>query len=220
MLAINSGAMVAAAVFVIAAGLIGWVVTRLGVLRRQAEQRAREAQIRLDLTNRLAGGEEPASVASAAEAIVGLSDSPCARCTSVTCRSWPAGPAIKPPVSTCASRSATSWSTAWGRSRRWRATTTQSWRHSSRRLAAAHDRVRLERESREARAAIQVGQSRAGLLSAVSHNLRTPPAPIRLAASTLRSPDVHLEPADRRDLLDTVVDETEWLERMVAGRDV
>ena len=83
-------------------------------------------------------------------------------------------------------------------------------------LAAARDRARLERESREARVAIQVGQSRAGLLSAVSHNLRTPLASIRAAASTLRSPDAHLEAADRRDLLDTVVDETERLERMVA----
>ena len=55
-------------------------------------------------------------------------------------------------------------------------------------LAATHDRQRLEAEASEARVAVQISQTRSGFLSAVSHNLRTPLASIRAAASTLRSP--------------------------------
>jgi two-component system sensor histidine kinase KdpD len=79
-----------------------------------------------------------------------------------------------------------------------------------------HDRQRLESEARDARVAAEMSQTRAGFLSAVSHNLKTPLASIRAAASTLRSPDAHLDPTDEREMLDTVIDETERLERLVA----
>jgi two-component system sensor histidine kinase KdpD len=65
--------LVALGAFLVTAALIGWVVTRLDGLRQTAEHRAREAQIRLDLTHRLGGGDDPATVAgSAASAIVQL----------------------------------------------------------------------------------------------------------------------------------------------------
>ena len=52
---------------------------------------------------------------------------------------------------------------------------------------------RLESEAREARIAAQVGRTRSGFLSAVTHNLRTPLASIKAAASTLRSPRSRLD---------------------------
>ena len=82
-------------------------------------------------------------------------------------------------------------------------------------LATAVDRLRFESEAREARIAAQVGRTRSGFLSAVTHNLRTPLASIKAAASTLRSPRSRLDDADRAELLDTIYDETERLERLV-----
>jgi two-component system sensor histidine kinase KdpD len=217
-LEINSGDdVVAAAVFVIAAALIGWVVTRLGVLRRHAEQRAREAQIRLDLTNRLAGGEDPSSVArSAAEAIVGLFGFTVCTVSLGGVSELARGPGDQATGDHVRLEVGQVVVDGLGPITRMEGDDHSVLEALVAALAAAQDRVRLERESREARVAIQVGQSRAGLLSAVSHNLRTPLASIRAAASTLRSPEAHLEAEDRRDLLDTVVDETERLERMVA----
>jgi two-component system sensor histidine kinase KdpD len=217
-LAINSGDdVVAAAVFVIAAALIGWVVSRLGALRRQAERRAREAQIRLDLTNRLAGGEEPTSVArSAAEAIVGLFGFTVCTVHLGDVSELARGPGDQATGEHVRVEVGQVVVDGLGPITRMEGDDHSVLEALVAALAAAHDRVRLERESREARVAIQVGQSRAGLLSAVSHNLRTPLASIRAAASTLRSPDAHLDAADRREMLDVVVDETERLERMVA----
>ena len=82
-------------------------------------------------------------------------------------------------------------------------------------LAAAIDRFRLEGEARDARIDAQVGRTRSGFLSAVTHNLRTPLASIKAAASTLRAPDLELTPDDRDELLDTIYDETGRLERLV-----
>ena len=83
-------------------------------------------------------------------------------------------------------------------------------------LAGALEQTRLEHEAREAQLALQLSRSRAGLVSAVSHNLRTPLASIRTATATLRAPDASLTASDRTELLDIVADETERLERMVA----
>src|SRR5262249_42347314 len=82
-------------------------------------------------------------------------------------------------------------------------------------LAAAIDRFRLEGEARDARIDAQVGRTRSGFPSAVTHTPRTPLASIKAAASTLRAPDLELTPADRDELLDTIYDETDRLERLV-----
>ena len=208
--------LVALAAFLVTAALIGWVVTRLDALRQTAEQRAREAQIRLDLTNRLGGGDDPTTVAaSTADAIVA---------------------AVRPDELHRAPGQRVGDELEHGRRTR-RRTGPRTGRRSRRRrlgaahplspsdravlealvaaLAATHDRQRLEAEAREARVAVQISQTRSGFLSAVSHNLRTPLASIRAAASTLRSPSAHLAPEDRREMLDTVIDETERLERLV-----
>jgi two-component system sensor histidine kinase KdpD len=82
-------------------------------------------------------------------------------------------------------------------------------------LGAALERVRLEAEARNARIAADVGRTRSGFLSAVSHNLRTPLASIKAAVSTLLAPDAHLEGPDERELLETIYSETDRLERLV-----
>ncbi len=51
----------------------------------------------------------------------------------------------------------------------------------------------------------------------MTHNLRTPLASIKAASSTLRAPDLDLSADDRTELLDTIYDETERLERLVTN---
>jgi two-component system, OmpR family, sensor histidine kinase KdpD len=209
--------LVALVAFVAASGVLSWTVTRLKRLRRTAEQRERETQIRLDLTTRLLAGEDPDTVvAGAADALVALFG-----------------------LTSCTLRGPHGTTTAVGPGAPGRATTvriapleveaTASRDHplttSDRALlealvaglAAAIDRLRLEADAREARVEAQVGRTRSGFLSAVTHNLRTPLASIKAASSTLRAPDLDLDPADRAELLDTIYDETDRLERLVTN---
>lgn len=62
----------------------------------------------------------------------------------------------------------------------------------------------------------QTEEMRSSLLSAVSHDLRTPLAAITGAATTLRS-GAALEPGARAELLDTICEEAEHMERLVSN---
>ncbi|WP_342626934.1 sensor histidine kinase KdpD [Nguyenibacter vanlangensis] len=76
------------------------------------------------------------------------------------------------------------------------------------RLAADLDRVRLNAETEKLRAA---------LLTSISHDLRTPLASILGAASSLDSYDALLNAEGRRELLATIREEAERLNRFVAN---
>jgi two-component system sensor histidine kinase KdpD len=82
-------------------------------------------------------------------------------------------------------------------------------------VATAVDRLRLRDEVREARLAAEIGRQRGGFLSAVSHNLRTPLTAVKAAATTLLASWSRIEPEERRELLETIADEAERLERLV-----
>lgn len=71
---------------------------------------------------------------------------------------------------------------------------------------------RLRRQQRLA----ATRESRAALLSSVSHDLRTPLAAITGAATTLRD-EPGLDPPTRRELLDAVCEEADRLERLVGN---
>lgn len=78
------------------------------------------------------------------------------------------------------------------------------------------DQRRLSAEVETVDALRQVDRDRAALLRSVSHDLRTPLATIRAAATDLRSDFPH--PAETHDeLLDLVIDETERLDRIVGN---
>jgi two-component system sensor histidine kinase KdpD len=209
--------LVALVAFAAASGVLSWTVTRLNRLRRTAEQRERETQIRLDLTTRLMAGEDTdAVVAAAAGALVALFG-----------------------LAACTVRGPHGSTTATGSGVPGRITSARvgplEVEATARRdhplspadrallealvagLAAAIDRVRLAADAREARIDAQVGRTRSGFLSAVTHNLRTPLASIKAASSTLRAPDLDLDPDDRAELLDTIYDETDRLERLVTN---
>jgi two-component system, OmpR family, sensor histidine kinase KdpD len=79
--------------------------------------------------------------------------------------------------------------------------------------AQASERARLADEAHAANLSVEAERLRSSLLSSVSHDLRTPLAVITGTATTLT--DERLEPAVRRDLVDTIVSEAERLERLV-----
>lgn len=82
--------------------------------------------------------------------------------------------------------------------------------------ASAAERDRLLAEASRAQVLERVDEERAALLRSVSHDLRTPLATIRAVASDLRD-GVPYDDATRTELLATVCDEAERLDRIVAN---
>lgn len=83
--------------------------------------------------------------------------------------------------------------------------------------AMAIERTRSQHAAESARVQVQTEQMRSSLLSAVSHDLRTPLASITGAASTLRSQANKLDGETRQELLETIADEAERLSRLVGN---
>jgi two-component system sensor histidine kinase KdpD len=79
------------------------------------------------------------------------------------------------------------------------------------------ERLRLAEEARAAAVRAHTEEIRSSLLSAVSHDLRTPLATITGAGTTLRDDAGRLDPAQRAELLATICDEAERLERLVGN---
>jgi two-component system, OmpR family, sensor histidine kinase KdpD len=84
-------------------------------------------------------------------------------------------------------------------------------------IALALERVALVEEAESASVRARTEEMRSSLLSAVSHDLRTPLAAITGAATTLRERPEGLGDPDRRELLETICEEAEHLERLVAN---
>jgi two-component system sensor histidine kinase KdpD len=84
------------------------------------------------------------------------------------------------------------------------------------RLAAlALERARLAKQAEAAAVRATTEEMRSSLLSAVSHDLRTPLAAITGAATTLRDRAAEVDPAQRAELLDMICEEADRLERLV-----
>src|SRR6266536_6254293 len=87
------------------------------------------------------------------------------------------------------------------------------------RLAAAAARTletqRMARRAAQAEQLAEVDRLRTAILAAVGHDLRTPLASIKAAASSLRSPDVAFSAQDREELLATVEESADRLDDLV-----
>jgi two-component system sensor histidine kinase KdpD len=82
-------------------------------------------------------------------------------------------------------------------------------------IALAIERTLSQRAEADTRVRMQTEQMRSGLLSAVSHDLRTPLAAITGAASTLRANADRLPEETRAELLESIAEEAERLSRLV-----
>ncbi len=83
--------------------------------------------------------------------------------------------------------------------------------------ALALERARLDEEIRGARLDSEANEARAALFSSVTHDLRTPLASIKAGVSSLLQPDVSYDAEQERDLLQTVLEETDRLNRLVGN---
>ena len=87
----------------------------------------------------------------------------------------------------------------------------------ARQAGLALGRIKFADQAREASLRARTEEMRNALLSAVSHDLRTPLAVITGAATTLRDDAEHLPAAARSELLTQIVDDARRLERVLAN---
>jgi two-component system sensor histidine kinase KdpD len=87
----------------------------------------------------------------------------------------------------------------------------------ARQASLALARVMLADQARESALRARTEELRSSLLSAVSHDLRTPLSVITGAATTLRDGEDRLSLPERRDLVATIVDDAQRLERVLAN---
>ena len=84
-------------------------------------------------------------------------------------------------------------------------------------IALAIERADLVQEAERIRFQMETERLRSSLLSAVSHDLRTPLSVITGASSTLLESDAVLETNVRRELLTSILEESDRLNRLVAN---
>jgi two-component system, OmpR family, sensor histidine kinase KdpD len=83
--------------------------------------------------------------------------------------------------------------------------------------ALAIERVLLVEDMDRVKRTVESDRLRGALLTSISHDLKTPLASVLGAASTIRDLDAGLTEAQKRDLLATVIDESERLNRFIAN---
>ncbi|WP_375454199.1 DUF4118 domain-containing protein [uncultured Methylobacterium sp.] len=81
----------------------------------------------------------------------------------------------------------------------------------------AIERVRLVEDLDRAERAAETDRLRQALLTSISHDLRTPLAAVLGSATTLRDLDGALDPASKAELLATIIDESERLNRFIVN---
>ena len=180
----------------ITTGVLGLTIARVNRLRLRSDRREQEIRARLDLSNRLAAGDDPDLVIHDAETalqtIFGL-----AECTlhlkpdhgldvHIVEGPTPIDPADRSEIADFVMG-----------------------------IGTALARVQLAEEMQDARVEAAIEQSRASFLSAMAHNLRTPLATIKTAISGVRTGGVELTPDSAAELLDTAFGESDRLEQLV-----
>ncbi|HEY0328495.1 MAG TPA: sensor histidine kinase KdpD, partial [Rhodopseudomonas sp.] len=83
--------------------------------------------------------------------------------------------------------------------------------------ALAIERVHLVEDLDRAKLSAETDRLRQALLTSISHDLKTPLAGILGAASTLRDLDADLDARDKADLVGTMIEEAERLNRFIAN---
>jgi two-component system sensor histidine kinase KdpD len=83
--------------------------------------------------------------------------------------------------------------------------------------ALAIERVLLVEDMDRVKRTVESDRLRSALLTSISHDLKTPLASVLGAASTMRDLGSGLSEAEKRDLLATVIDESERLNRFIAN---
>jgi two-component system sensor histidine kinase KdpD len=88
---------------------------------------------------------------------------------------------------------------------------------AARQATAALDRARLDARARIAQLDAETNQLRAAMFSSVTHDLRTPLASIKAGVTSLLDAAVLHDPEQERELLTTILEETDRLNRLVGN---
>ena len=88
---------------------------------------------------------------------------------------------------------------------------------AAKQMAVALERLRLDARARESQLEAEANQLRAALFSSVTHDLRTPLASIKAGVTSLLDPDAKHDPSQERELLTTILEETDRLNRLVGN---
>ena len=83
--------------------------------------------------------------------------------------------------------------------------------------ALAIERVNLVEDMDRAKRTIETDRLRSALLTSISHDLKTPLAAILGSAGTIRDLGASLSDAQKSELLTTIVDKSERLNRFIAN---
>lgn len=207
---------VSVAVFLVVSIVVGILVSRDRVSRRQAELGQLEAQLRVDISNRLLRGEPVDDVvATATQDIADIYD--LAACTltasgitSVVTR--PVAPGRK--VTVRSDEASVEVVTRQGHPLT--PATEDQLASLTSALGLIFERAELERLANEARVDAEVNRARAAFFAAAGHNLRTPLTSVSASVSALINSGDVLDDDEQAQLLGTIRDETARLERMVA----
>lgn len=212
----TSDDVVSLVVFVVIASLVGTLVSRERISRHQARLGQLEAQLRIDITNRLLLGEPTTEVVqSAAESIATIFDlSSCtlttAGTTAMATQPLRPGRTVVVRSDKAAVEAVTSAANAL----------TPAGEDVLAALTSAMGlvfvRADLERSANEARVDAEVNRARAAFFAAAGHNLRTPLTSVSASVAALLDSGDHLNDDEQAQLLGTIRDETARLERMVA----
>lgn len=88
---------------------------------------------------------------------------------------------------------------------------------AAKQISVVLERAQLDAQVADARLEVQTNQARAALFSSVTHDLRTPLASIKAGVTTLLQVDVDLDGTERLELLRTILEETDRLNRLVGN---
>jgi two-component system, OmpR family, sensor histidine kinase KdpD len=88
---------------------------------------------------------------------------------------------------------------------------------AAKQMAVALERLRLDARARESQLEAETNQLRAALFSSVTHDLRTPLASIKAGVTSLLDPEARHDPSQEQELLMTILEETDRLNRLVGN---
>lgn len=88
---------------------------------------------------------------------------------------------------------------------------------AARQISILLERTALDLRVADARIEVEANEVRAALFSSVTHDLRTPLASIKAGVTTLMQADANVDESQRDELLRTVLEETDRLNRLVGN---
>jgi len=196
--------------FVAVSLLVGTTIARLNELRRRAEVGAREAALRVTLSQELRRGTPvPTVLRHLADELDVLFELSCTVAELPDARKPPSGSTSELVITT------PPLLLRLAPTRTLRADEIETITGIATTVATLLELERIDAASREQRLQGELDRSRAGFLTAVTHDLRTPLATIKAASTALLATDARLDATDRRELLENTYAEAARLEGLV-----